>query len=36
MIIGEKSIVAANAVLTHSIGANEIWGVLAHLLGLRK
>lgn len=37
MVIGENAIVAANAVLTHSIGANEIWGgVPAHLLGLRK
>ena len=37
MVIGQNSIVAANSVLTHSIGENEIWGgVPARLLGHRK
>lgn len=37
LVIGSKAVVAANAVLTHSIGANEIWGgVPARFLKMRE
>jgi len=37
LIVGEGSIIAANAVLTQSTGPNEIWGgVPAKRIGMRK